>query len=421
MTAQEKIAQILRVDHKVILDLEKVLSQATGKSGVFESISADNDLLIRKSLDSLNLGAQASSKEIFDALTSKIEADDSQIFTSLELDGLVGFEHSQKIVDFLNKNQFSANGFFLKQSKAREFLKNVPPKNIMKALGYISVDDLLAKEDLTEIYCALRFIEDGDWLNNVFLKQYETLSPNDFEHRPLVLKALPDKWGTLAKKFESKKYHNISHLKELGVIFIIPIDLKISGEVMRTILLLFHYFNELQYYSNLFERFSSSPDFASKLISLLRGDVMEYEDFVKISQNNQNYFLIIQRYLAKLDSNDRRLFIPHINPEAFHWKKAEKNIVKLQNWLPDFKDGLDFWENLGWVGDYFKDESGVDTLVSFDIVDMTMSLALEQGQEVKYLYHHQEALWNEIFFRYFGEEKVYEMVAQNILNGYFKI
>ena len=50
-----------------------------------------------------------------------------------------------------------------------------------------------------------------------------------------------------------EKYHNISHLKEMGVVFVIPITLGISGELMRMFILILHYLNEVPFiriYSN---------------------------------------------------------------------------------------------------------------------------------------------------------------------------
>ncbi|MCL4437568.1 hypothetical protein M1513_00820, partial [Patescibacteria group bacterium] len=297
---------------------------------------------------------------------------------------------------------------------------NEPPQMVMKDLGYSSAKEMLDKEDLLEVYSALRFLEDPDWLNNIFFKQYEKLTADDFEYREIQVRALNDKWADAAKKFVAKKYHNISHLKELGVIFIIPVFLGVSGESFRTILLIFHYLNEIKYYSDLFEGFSKKERFTDNMISLLRGDVLSFKDFEKISKGKENYFMIVQRYLGKLDENDQRLFSPHVNPEAFHWSAAEKEIPSIEKWLPNFQNSLDFWSKLGWVGEFFKDESGVEVLVSFNIVDMTMSLAMEK-EMVKYLYHHQEALWNEIFFRYFGEDEVRKIVAENILKSYFVI
>ena len=38
-----------------------------------------------------------------------------------------------------------------------------------------------------------------------------------------------------------------------------------------------------------------------------------------------------------------------------------------------FSADMAFWQDLNWVGDYFKSETGVDVLVSFNLVDTAMS------------------------------------------------
>jgi len=49
-----------------------------------------------------------------------------------------------------------------------------------------------------------------------------------------------------------------------------------------------------------------------------------------------------------------------------------------------------------------------------------MSLVKEK-EMIKYLYHHQEALWNKIFISYLGQEKVEAIVKENLLKGWFEI
>jgi hypothetical protein len=276
---------------------------------------------------------------------------------------------------------------------------------------------MLAKEDILEVYSALRFLEDPDWLNNVFFKQYEVLSQDDFEERLVQLRALDSKWVKAAEKFVAKKYHNVSHLKELGVIFVIPIFLGISGETLRLLSLLLHYMNEVEYYSDLFRIYSyNGEQFSDNIISLLRGDVIKK----RLPEGGRPKFLVIQRYLAKDDENDWRLFEPHINPEAVHWRRAEEQIIKAEELLPSLKDGLQFWQDLDWVGDYFKDEVGRDILVSFNLVDTAMSLVKEK-ELIKYLYHHQEALWNKIFSKCFGEERMLDLMKKNMIRGWFEL
>ncbi|MFA5084127.1 MAG: hypothetical protein WC475_01930 [Candidatus Paceibacterota bacterium] len=409
---QEKIARILRIEKQAVLDLEKELNRITGKSNFLYSMVEENERLIDDSLDNLGLGRNSMALDVYDALISKVESDDLRLFQMLGNPQLSEPKDCQRLVDLAKDICPKRKGFFLKKEIAEGFLKAEPPRKTLEALGYSSVEAMLAKENLLEVFSSLRFLEDSEWLNNRFFKQYQNLKAADFEEREIEVKVLGAKWKEAAEKFVRKKYHNISHLKELGVIFIIPITLKVSGEILRTLSLVAHYFNEVYFYSDLFKDFAENnpKEFSKNFISLLRGDVPD--NLPKSSSADRCSFLVIQRYLAKDDENDHRLFLPHINPEALHWDKAEDNLAKIE--------GLDFWKNLDWIGDFFKIETGGEILVSFNLVDTVMSLVKEK-EMVKYLYHHQEALWNKIFVSYFGQEKLEEMIKANLIKGWFEV
>ena len=195
------------------------------------------------------------------------------------------------------------------------------------------------------------------------------------EERKIELRAVSPKWGKAAERFVAKKYHNVSHLKELGVIFVIPVFLGISGETLRLVSLLLHYLNEVLFYSELFKSLAGTDGaFASKFISLLRGDVIEKPLAGQLVEAKRPRFLVIQRYLAKGDENDWRLFQPRVNPEAIHWEKAERELVNVSEKIPDFKNGLEFWRDLGTVGDFFRTDVGVEVLVSFNIFYTVIAL-----------------------------------------------
>ncbi len=418
---QEKIAKILRIDKWVIEDLERGLEKATGKTGVLESIYEENEKLLSEKLGILGLSKISSASDVYDALISKIEADDVAIYKFIGPSGDV-LTKAQKIMNFVRKIHPPAKGYFLKKEKAKQLLIAEPPKKILAALGYRYVEEMLQKEDLLEVYCALRFLEDPKWQNTVFFKQYETLHPDDFEEREVELRVLHPKWAKAAEKFVAKKYHNISHLKELGVIFMVPIFLGISGETLRSLSLLLHYLHEIHFYSELFKNFNQQGNsFARKFISLLRGDIIEKPLLKPLAEFKRPRFLVIQRYLAKDDKNDWRLLEPHINPEAIHWQKAENDIVNICKKIPDCGNELDFWKDLGPVGDFFKtNNDGGEILVSFNLVDTVMAL-VRRRELMKYLYHQQEAIWNRIFSGYFGQEKLEEASKKYIFQGWFEV
>ncbi len=423
MKSYERIAKILRCDRDVIRLIEERFSAVTGKKNVIDRIVEENEAMMKNRLADLGLTTDVSAKTIYDGLIEKISADNDLLSKALKLDSAQAAEYSvvcRRVLEAILKSEGAPKGFFLKKERATEFLKKEPPQKIIKTLGYRDVEELLAKEDIYEIFSALRFLEDPRWLNEVFFKQYGNLKPSDFEEREIILKVLPEKWVAAAESFVKKKYHNISHLKEMGMIFIIPISFNVPGELMRTFILVLHYLNEVVFYSSLFRKFSSNGDsFALNIISLLRGDVLD-EHLPSSAGGDKSRWMIVQRYLAKDDENDWRLFEPHLNPEALHWERAERMLVKIAETMDGFSKDLSFWQNLNWVGDYYKSDVGIDVLASFNLVDTTMSLVMEK-EMIKYLYHHQESLWNKIFIEYFGEEELERIVKDNIIKGWFEV
>jgi len=405
MLAYEKIAKILRTDKDVIRIIEEKMFEILGHNNALDRIVEENNSKIESSLEKLGVVSR-NSHDIYTTLVDRIREDDIRL---LKITG--GF---QSMLDIAKETAGVGNGKFLKLEKAKELILANPPKKILEFLGYQNAEELLEKEDVYEIFAGLRFIENNKWLNNVFFKPYENLTPDDFEEREIKARVLGEKWKRAAEQFLKKKYHNLSHLKELGFIFIIPISIDVPGTTLRDFSLSLHYFHEIKFYSDLVEKYMKEPDFANRFVALLRGDVID----IRPPENELGKtWLIIQRYLAKDDENDWRLFYPHVNPEAIHWQKAENDIAKLSR---KFNLGFEFWEGLGPIGDFFKDESGVEILVSFNLVDTVMSL-FQGKQMIKYLYHHQEALWNKIFTEFFGEEKMRELLRENFDHGFIKI
>lgn len=415
MLAVEKIARILRTDRDVVQGICDKMCALTGKKDVLEKIAEENDKKIKESLEALGLSGRVASFEVYQALINKIRKDDEAIFELFRSPRCIDYEGCKTLLNFASELADVGEGFFLKREKAEEFLRENPPQNIIRNLGYKDSDELLKNEDVMDIFCALRFSESSQWLNDVFFQQYENLEPEDFEERKIELKVLGNKWLELAKKFLEKKYHNISHLKELGIIFMLPIELRVPGETLRSFSLLLHYFHEVDFYSKLFQKYAKIKDaFAKKLISSLRGDVLEGP----LPNEGKISWRIVQRYLAKDDEYDHRLFEPHIDPEAVHWTKVENDIARLSQRFEGLS--LDFWQDLDFVGDYFKAPGGSDILVSFNLIDTVMSLVMEK-EMIKYLYHHQEAMWNKIFIEYIGQEEMERLIVENLDKGYISL
>lgn len=422
--AHTKLAKILRTDSSILLALEKKLNAITGKSGVLEKIVEENRILVRRTLEELGITAEVCRAEnVYGVLVKRLEHIDEHLYNFL---GKPDLAKMSMVCGKLCETAIALNrpkpGFFIKKEKAVQMLEKFPPDNLLKHFGYKTATELVEKQGFESVFSSLRFAQDQGWMHKFFNEAYKDLKADDFEEREVVLKVLEPQWLKVAEKFLEKKYHNVSHLKEFGVIFITPIKIDIPGETLRMFTLLLHYLNEVPFYSKLFRNFAGENDFVPKLQSLLRGDVSEEKLPTTNYQSTITKVRIVQRYLAKDDQNDFRLKEPHINPEAEHWYKAEGDLARLGIMVGAEGHAFGYWQGLDFVGDLFPDglvEGEKETLVSFDLIDLVMSL-VKKG-EIKYLYHQQEALWNKIFIEYLGRDRVNELVEENIIGGFISL
>lgn len=413
MNTIEKLARILGTPAEALLGVDQKMAMVSGKTGVLDEVVKNNDQNIDRVLVDLGLTRTSTAEEVYGALTQKLLDIDKKLFKLLGRPDLSKLSSDSGKIRDVALNIFTPpKGFFIKKEKVAELLAKQPPQSLLDHFGYQSVDELLTKEGFASVVAALRFTQTEEWMHQFFDVAYKDLKPEDFEDRDVEIKILDIKWLAIAQKFIGKKFHNVSHLKEYGIIFISPDPIDQPGETLRMFVLLLHYLHEVPFYSGLFRKFLNDSDFAANLQSLLRGDVPEgpAPSALNIS------WRIVQRYLAKDDPADFRLYEHHVDPEAEHWYRVADNFGKLAEVMGDTaeKFNISYWTGLDHVGDFFG-----DTLVSFDVVDLIMSL-VKQG-EVKYLYHQQEAMWNYIFSEYMGRDQMNTLIEENIIKGFIEL
>lgn len=291
----------------------------------------------------------------------------------------------------------------IKNSVAKQMLKKMPPKAIMKHLGYRSVDSMLKRENLAEIYGALRFAEDPAWLNK-FITLYKKLEPSDFETRQIKIVQMPaERWGELTKEFVHKKKHNITHLKELGVILMLPVspDAHLRGITIFTLPLLFHYLNEIRLYSAFFKLKQVQPKFGEIIVETLIADPGK----AAIMAGQHVHWRVIQRYFGKFEKESHpEIFEPHVQPEDLHWRRAEELLYEVD---PE----LEFWRDLDFVG-VMHDKRPL----TLNLLDIAASYVNQLPYEERAIYHFRESLWNEVFVRYMGQANLEQQVLEQLDN-----
>lgn len=407
-SAYNYFGKILGTDPLVLEKMDMFMSSSLSKKGVLDELRSKNELEMERVLAPLSKNKR-NFASVSALLRNNLIEDEKELLRLLDsIDGESEFDRAVILARSMTNLE---QGFFLKKEKGKEILRKRTPNGLLKHFGFKNVEQLLKNLEVTEIFSALRFMETDEWMHTTFDSAYSGFSKEDFEYREVELKVLGDQWKEVAEKFVAKKHHNVSHLKEFGVIFLNPVREDTPGKMIRDFALLLHYFHEINFYSKLFEQYKETPDFSKHLKSLLRGDVKEAK------ARKEGDWLIVQRYLWKIDPKDERLFIPHVNPESLHWHRAERDLAEYKN-LADIKFDLKIWNDKDWVAGFFDNK-----LISFDLEDVAMGyVAYSEEKSETFTYHQHEALWTHIFRAYVGGEGALEaLLLKNYEKGIISI
>lgn len=403
------LARILGVEVHMIEELNHKMSQSTGRSGVLEKLYRENQKTVKFVLEKFD-SQKTSATHVRSVLRKAIYTHEGELLKFLEI--IEGKNQFEKAAALARKIANAPKGFFLKKDYAGEILKKRKPENLLKFLKISAIEEAISKYDVSELFNALRFVESDEWMHQTFEEAYSHFSPVDFEEREIEVRVLGPEWREISQKFVAKKHHNLSQLKEFGVIFLNPVSEDIPGKFLRDFALLLHYFHEISFYSKLFRKYAPQKDFSEKLKSLLRGDVPE------TYKTSPGEWLIVQRYLHKENPNDPRLYLPRVNPESIHWLRGERDLALFKT--EEAKLDLSLWHDLDWVGGIFDD--GGEEVVSFDLEDNAMSLvSFMEGKNESFNYHQREAMWTKLFFGYVGgEENAERLLIENFDKGIIK-
>ena len=408
MKTVSDVARVLGVHTADIDRLNEVMSERIGRSDVLLNLINENRSTINNILGVLD-SRHKPADEVRKILREKILRHEKQLLAFI--DGLEGRDEFEKAVMFASMAATAKRGLFLKKEFAEKILIRRPPQNVLKHMGAASVEDLLKGQDVTEVFSALRFLETDEWMHETFEKEYSNFSADDFEERDIEIKVLGPEWQDVAKKFVAKKHHNVSHLKEFGVIFLNPVREETPGKFLRDTALFLHYFHEISFYSKLFKKYLGEDDFSNRFKAMLRGDVLETPKL------NDGDWLIVQKYLWKVNPQDPRLFIPHVNPESMHWARGERDLTYFGALEPDID--IEGWHDLDWVAGVFEERNDGENIISFDLEDNAMTLAsFMEGENKNFNYHQQEAMWTKLFSDYVGgEEEMERLLIENFDKG----
>ncbi|MBI1952339.1 hypothetical protein HYS42_01285 [Candidatus Saccharibacteria bacterium] len=126
-----------------------------------------------------------SAEELYQALQAKFAADAGQIDKALGIKTDAGFdERMPRAIEVAKHITGSAQVWALKSTTARKMLLNSPPKKLMKQLHYRTLDSMLKREDIGELFVLAPFAESNNW-QSVMAKVAASRSSSDYALSPI--------------------------------------------------------------------------------------------------------------------------------------------------------------------------------------------------------------------------------------------
>ena len=399
------LRDLLDAEEPIFTQSIRQLEEVSGRTGADVKLIGDITRMAHESMRALGLNPAASTgEEVYRELLVRVELDMKRLTKIIGANDPEDVRHLVPyMIEAANTVKFNRRVFVLKYEKAKDLLRQMPPKQLMKKLGYTDIEAMFEQEDFAEIYTALRFSEGADWLNR-YNELFKTVKASDYEERDIrIIQMDQEKYADLAAGFVQKKLHNVTHTKELGTIVVVPMKArKMRGLVLKTLPLLLHYMNEVKLYSTFFKIKSTKPNFGRTVVETLIADPGTGSQMA----GQRVHWRVIQRYLGKHkeDSISSVAFEPHVQPEDLHWRRAEDLLYQID---PE----LEFWKDRDYVAlnyDGFP--------VAFNLFDVSFAYSNKEPYAGRYAYHFRESLWNEIFIRYMGLKNLASQVLEQLDN-----
>lgn len=402
------LAQLLRAKEPLFGLSLRQLENVSGRHNRDIALEQDIAARLRAVIVALGLDPQdTTGVELYHALITRLHYDNVALLNQNSPSSPPTHRprkpHSHAL-DLLQQRFNQQRAWVMKRSVAKQLVKQKPPKKAMKILGYRSVESMLKREPIGDIFAVMKLVEDETWQHE-FILSYETLQPHDFEQREIEWITIPSK----LRKHEA--YHHDDNrvptmsMRELGTSVILP-----SQKYDESTYGLLNYIAnglrdcaEIRMYSVYWKLQQVHRHFGKKLVSSVRDDVPLGE----IMSGHTIKWRVAHRYFSSKEQNSYHveLFEPHIQPDDMAWRRVEEQLSTI---CPRFS----FWQGHDYIA--MLTDGGA---VSCNFLDVLENVTMDNPFELRFSDHFRDSLWNELYVRYMGASIIKEQVIRHLDAG----
>lgn len=377
------------------------LEEASGRPSVDVRLAADILLCSKQKHQQLKLDFKdTSGEELYESLSILIAKHDQLLNQALGTPRHAGANDViEAVQQAIKKKAMPKRCWAIKDTIVRRLLKSLPPKNIMRQLGYRSVDSMLKRENPAELLAATMFLESDIWRSK-FVSKYKALHSSDFESREIeVLLLLQKKWGESATSFATSHRRNMIVLKELGVVAFLPVNAQsLAGLGMALLAQALYFIEQIMIFSLYCKMYQVKANFGTLLARGVSKDA--YSDINL--EGNVISWSVLKRHLADRPTTVSELLEPHVQVSDLAWSPVSELIGA-------FAPGMDFWKGTEYLG-----AASADGVVSYNVLDVCLNYCNNVPYHKRIVFFMRESLRDQLYTRYLAQPNLEQMVLERL-------
>ncbi len=388
------LSDLLGTRHSDFSHIIKELERANGFPRSDIRLTAQIIRATQEKIRLLGLDPQdTTGPELYAALHQRLIMDNNRFMASIHLESSSSsLDMLSTVVRFINGLKLPLNCFAMKPTVARKILKQLPPTNTMKLLNYRSLDSMLKRERIDNLYATARMIEPMKWQKQL-LRSYRLIKSTDFEHRQIAVN-LPNtrRWEEAIKILSRTRRDACVLLPELGSVVVLPITITRPVLPITTTLLIFEAINDLRTASALFKLQQVKPDFGILISRTAEG--LPYT-IGSIGRHQMLPWRVMQYHYGRyVQDKLPEVFEPHVQPEDLKLIQAE---TALSERIP----ALEFWENTDNLALVYNSEA-----VSLNMLDVALNCVNDLSFSDRVVNYARDHVWRELLDKYLDGQSI---------------
>lgn len=329
--------------------------------------------------------------ELYHALLARFERDSRFFSGALGLDKFASADNfSEHLAGLVERVMPIGEILALKRPVAKQLLRKKPPRRLMKKLNCRSIDSMLKRYNISEIYGVLSAIESDHWLKN-FMHLLCDLTASDFEKRPLkLITPSYERYG------EGK---GVTAMPLMGIVVIWPTNYLTSQVILSHCLAVVETISKLQVYNFFLKHQLLSKNFGRILFKLLTQGLSPAAIVAGLPVSWQT----LQRHFREHGNQNHPIFLEsNLENGDLESYLTIDTMAKLN---PDLK-----W----WGSNSHLAASIKGSPISFHLLDVINNYFHSKPYTKSSSVHFRKNLWHELLSRYLNYEGVQNYILPQL-------